>query len=173
MSVFIDLPWTEYPANGIYKSADQVKETFNIIVKAFLYKFKYETASNKSAVEKFNLNNDRVYAEFVNLTLDNLLDPVTRDYVLATIRNIRKNNFSKKSVKISYQTLYTLLEPKSKQLNDLREFLAESQKIVDFYSLFNTCNTKALTPASEEIKEIVVTRNIVSEMSKFEIKNFK
>ena len=39
MSLFIDLPWSKNVAHDIYASEDQVREVYNIIVKAFIYKY--------------------------------------------------------------------------------------------------------------------------------------
>lgn len=174
-TIFIDMPWTDYPANGILVTSDQIKEVFNIIVKAFLCKYNYEKQreqGNILEVQKYDLNNEKVFNGFINLIIDNVLDPVARDYALATVRNIRNNNLEKRQVKQSYETIYTMLEPNSKNLENLRTILADTKKMVDFYYLFDKCNTTALTEKSSEIREIITTRNIISKMSDFEIKGF-
>ena len=175
-SIFIDMPWTDYPANGILVTSDQVKELFNIITKAFFYKYNYETLieqGNEEEAQKYNIGSDRIFNSFIDLIVDRLLDPCARDYALGTIRNIRRNNFQKKQVRTSYETIYNMLEPGTKNFDDLRNILADSKKIIDFYYFFDKCNTTAITNKDSDIKEIITTRNIISKMSISEIRNLE
>jgi len=167
-TIIIECPWTKYPANGIYLSSDQVKVVYDLIVTAFLYKCKYEQSQNKSADVKFNLNEIRVYNKFVNESFDKILDPVARDYVLKTIAVIKENNYNKKNIKISYSTLYRLLNPESSSGKNIRKVLAESHQMIDFYRLFNICSKTALSTISPEISEIEVTWRTIIDMNKIE-----
>ena len=72
---------------------------YDIITKAIEYKYTYETEKldNKEIPEK-NLNNIKVYAMFLSKINQEIRDPFMREYVLDTIKIIKNNNFSKRTV---------------------------------------------------------------------------
>ena len=169
-TIFIDCPWSN-GANGIYVTSDQTKEVFNLIVKVFLTKYKCEKLLEQGEIIKakpYDLNDIKVFNKFVDLTFDNILDPNARDYVLETIRVIRDNNFKRKSVKISYYTLYKTLDPDTNRLATIRTMLSENMQIIDFCRLLEKCNKSTLTNDSPEIKEINTMYNIMKDMGNIE-----
>ena len=172
-SLIIDFPWTEteFSTNGMYVSADQVKELFTILVKAFLYKLKHETYKkngNFIDAKPFDLTNVRVFNQFLNAVMDNILDSGTREYALETLRTIRDNDFKKKSVRMSYNTLYKLLEVGTPKFEQIKDILAESHQFIDFCRLFKICNKTTLLDNSPEILETSSSINALIEMNALE-----
>ena len=170
-SIFIDFPWSRDPSNEIYASSDQVKVVYDIILKAFYYKYKFEKSFENGVyieAKKYNLDDVKVFNTFVNEIIDKVLDPVAREYTLDTVRCIKSNNFKKKSVQVSYFTLYKIFEPDSIKVRNLRYMVSDAMQLIDFRSLFKTANKSALTDNSEEIKEINNTYKIVINMHKIE-----
>ena len=169
-SVFIDCPWSS-GANGIYVTSDQTKEVFNLLVKIFLSKYKCEKLLEQGEVIKakqYDLNDIKVFNKFVDLAFDNILDPDAREYVLETLRVVRDNNFKKKSVKVSYYTIYKAIDPDTKKLATLRTILADNMQIIDLCYLLNKCNKTTLTNDSPEIKEINTMYNVMKDMANIE-----
>lgn len=172
-SVIILCPWSY--GNGIYVTADQTKEVFNIIVKAFLTKYKYINLTEQgktTEAQKYDLNDIKVFNHFVNLALDNILDPDAKDYVLESLRAIRDNNAKKRSVKNSYNTIYKMIDPSSNKFSNLRSMLAENMEIIDFCKLFKMCDKVTLTSETAEIKEVSNIYSVITDMGKFEFNLF-
>lgn len=169
-SIFIPIPWSEFDANEMFESGDQVKEVYNIIMKAFYYKFKFEKSKengNTFNVKQFDLSDVKIFNIFVNDTVDNILDPVARDYVLETVRQIRDNNFKKKSVYTTYKTLNEIFTPQEIKSENLSFMLANKLQIIDFCRIFKKCNKEPFTKESNEIKEILTTyNNVIREHAK-------
>lgn len=172
-SIFIEVPWSGKVAYDMYVSGDQVKEIYDIIIKAFLYKYEFEKAGLNGSylnVKQFDLSDVKIFNGFVNDAVDNILDPVAREYVLETIRQIRDNNFNKKTVQATYETLYKVFEPDSLRIKNIRTMLADAVQIIDFGTIFKKCNRNAFTKDSPEIKEILNTYNVMIEMHMKETK---
>lgn len=166
--IFIDIPWSNsYPYENA-ESGEQCKVMYDLIVKAFMFKRTFELAKENGSylkVKQFDLNDVKVFNNFVNDSVDNILDPVARKYVLEAIRQIRDNSFRKKSVKTTYETLYKMLDPKQLMLKNMRGVLADSLKMIDFCYIFKKCNKVAFTKESPEIRAIQQTYNTVMEMT--------
>lgn len=175
MAAFIKFPWTQYPANQVYVTKDQIKAVYDIIIKAFSYKFTYENGKKQglSNIEQYNLNKIKVYNSFVNENLAKVFDPVARDYVLTTLKNIKNNDFGKKCVVESYNNLSLFFAPSSKKCKIVRGFLADDKNhFIDFCKLFEKCNKTTLTIERGELKEICDFYNLKIEEHQKNMGNF-
>lgn len=156
-SILINTPWSEHPSNAIHVTVDQVYEMYELIIKAFMFKYKHEKLKDRKLYDeasKYDLNNLKIFNLFVNENLEKVSDPIARDYVLETISNIRDNNFSKDCVKKSYQTLFMVFDPNNIRRDNIKVYMARYGQFIDFNRLFKTCNKVALTESSNEINDI-------------------
>ena len=154
-SIFIPFPWSENVTNEIYISEDQISAVYDIIIKAFNYKYLYETNKNIPEAENYNLNNIRVYNSFINQNIETVYDPVARDYVLNTLKVIAKNDFKKKSVRESYEELYTLFSLQKAKQNSIKYFLCRNNnQFIDFASLFQCANIRSLSKVNGPLAEV-------------------
>ena len=156
-SVFIKFPWTKNPANEVYVTHDQIKAVYDIIIKAFTYKHRFEQGSEYGIadLEKYDLDNIKVYNSFVNENLSRVFYPKARAYVLETIKNIRSNSFKKKSVKESYSAIFSIFGPTEPMRKTLRTLLSnDPNHFIDFCTIFGACNKKSLTLDEGLLKEI-------------------
>lgn len=157
-TIFIKFPWTKHPANEIYVSAEQIKTAYDIIIKAFLYKYKYEQGKKLGfrGIECYDLDNIKVYNSFVNEISTQIYDSTARDYILTTLKNIRENNYNRQCVKQSYEVLFSIFGPEEPTFKDIRNALAKNpDSFIDFCKLFEKCNRTALTVNSKETLEIM------------------
>ena len=65
-------------------SVGEMIKAYDIIMKAFMYKFQYETAKydQKPINEQYNLGDIRSYNYFVNTINNNINDPILRQFIL-------------------------------------------------------------------------------------------
>lgn len=156
-SIFINIPWSKCPSNAISITIDQVYEMYELIIKAFMFKYKHENLKERNLLDEaqtYNLNNLKVFNLFVNENLEKVSDPVARDYVLETISTIRNNNFSKDCVKNSYQTIYRVFDPNNIRRDNIKTYMARYGQFIDFNKLFQICEKHSLSDSSNEILEI-------------------
>lgn len=157
-TIFIKFPWSKNPANEVYISADQIRTVYDIIIKAFLCKYKYEQGMlmGKRGLEKYDLDRIKVYNAFVDEVSNKVFNSVAKDYIFSTLKSIRSNNFDKKCVKESYDQLFILFNPEQMGYKVIKEGLAKNpNKFIDFYTLFERCNNYALTPNFGDLKELI------------------
>lgn len=156
-SLFIKFPWTKNPANGVSLTPEQIITVYDIITKALMYKYRYEIGvrCQLENIEKYDLDNIKVYNSFVNLNSKKVNDSTARDYVLTTIKNIRNNDFNKPCVRESYDTLYEMFNPENNNYQMLKSvFSQKSESFVNFCYLFSKCNKEPIKTNGPEIKEI-------------------
>ena len=173
--IFIDIPCSNSFVQEMAESGEQCKEMYDIIVKAFMFKRKFELSKESGSylkVKQFDLNDVKVFNGFIDECVDKILDNAARKYVLETIRQIRDNNFRKKSVKTTYETMYELLNPNSYRLKNMKGVLGNSLKLIDFCYIFKKCNKTPLTKDSPEIKSIYMTYDAIMEMTMNEMSIF-
>lgn len=157
-NTIIDLPWSNIAVNDIHVSKGQTEIVYNLILKAFYYKYKYEMSVANGVVfevRNFNLNDIRVFNKFVSEALDKIIDPVAKEYTLDAIRTIKDNNFRKKCVKVSYHTLYNFFDPNKDTAKTFGYLLSNEMKIIDFKRLFKQCNRIAIDSKNKEYINLI------------------
>lgn len=135
---------------------------YDIIMKAFMYKYNYEMArevGKQALCADQNLKDIKVYGKFLNEINDSIRDPFLRTYVIDTIKKLKNNDFSKDTVKKTYKTVYDWFVPTSTTGKIFRGNLATgtSYASINFESIFRLCNTQAITEDCalfEDVKNI-------------------
>lgn len=123
---------------------------YDIIMKAFMYKYNYSiacTLNKQSLCADQNLNDIKVYGKFLNEINASIRDQFLRTYVIDTLKNLKNNDFSKATVKQTYETVYNWFVPSSTPGKVFRGNLATGTNYasINFEAIFRLCNTKAIT----------------------------
>ncbi|MBE7082400.1 MAG: hypothetical protein E7378_01790 [Clostridiales bacterium] len=130
---------------------------YDIIMQAFLFKYTYESMRLKGQNVKnspYNLNDLKVYNNFLAEIDKSIHDPLMRAYILETIKVIKNNDLRKKSVQISYQTIYTWFHPNNLKGKTFRDNLEYLNGTIDFKTVFEMCNSETITENSPCFAEV-------------------
>lgn len=146
------------------------KATYDVIMKAFLYKYTYEIKKmhRETNIECYNLNNFKVYNSILEDLNTKIHDKFTRDFVLLSLQKIKANDFSKKSVQQTYKTVSEWFATNSFKGQTFRNNILNGEPaiIINFPALFSECNTTAIKENSkcfEKIKNLY--KNYQSQIS--------
>ncbi len=160
MSFVIQLP--SFPeCVGDFRTSNRERDAFyDILSSALTAKFKYEEAKLKNeqkSNEQYNLGNLKVYSSFLNRTNNEINDKELRSYVLETLKIIKNNNYSKKSVRDTYRNAYKWFSKDNTRGQIFAKNLATGKihESIDFSELFYMCEEKAITENSPEFSDVV------------------
>lgn len=173
-TTFMEFPWSEHEENEIYVTGDQIKECYNLIMTALLYRQKYnELVDEKNFNEsiKYNLSKARVFNLFEDASSSKIFDPVARDYVMDCVRKIRDVNSKKRNTNRSIDALYDFFcgDQLRKQL--FAEYLASDKKrFINFLGLFNMVEKYDLSNGCDQLTEIA---NSFKEYKREKVDNIK
>lgn len=164
-SLIIPFPSVPLIENELSTTTKERLAMYDIITKAFMFKYEYEKAKfeHKLAPIDKNLNDLRVYGKFLSEINDKIQDPFLRDFVLSSLKNLKNNDYTRPSVRTTYETIRAWFCPDNLKGKIFRNNLASgsSYESIDFRNLFLICETTAITENSPLFKEVK------SEYSKF------
>ncbi len=155
----IALPWSECPVSDVMPCAQQAGVMYDLIIKMFWCKYKYEKMCEsrlREECETYNLSDPTVFNIFVTDIIGKIVDPDAQKYVMSVLREIKNNNFNKGAVRSSYGYLATIFNPECTYCKLLRDLITydNGNTFIDFLSIFKKCNKSSLSAKSEEIREI-------------------
>ncbi len=145
--------------NEFHVTSKEQEAFYDIIIDAFLSRYKYEKAKSQGRESYFankNLNDIKVYSSFLNRINSQIKDPFLRSYVMETIACLKSNNYSLTTVKQTYDTIKEWFVPGTLKGNIFRTYLAKKSTsiFVDFNGIFEKCNKVAITEDSVLFKDI-------------------
>lgn len=157
-TLIIPFPSVPLIANELYTTTKERLAMYDIITTAFMYKYEYEKAKfeKKLAPLDKNLSDLRVYGKFLNQVNDKIRDPFLRDFVVSSLKNLKNNDYSKPSVRTTYETIRAWFCPDNIKGKTFRNNLASgnSYESIDFRNLFLLCETTAVTENDPIFKEV-------------------
>ena len=136
--VFIVFPWPSANYSGVALGSCQIRSAYDIVMKAMAYKMYYE--KNKKIkpeieMEKYNLKSFKVFFSFRDELLANLAEPQARDYLTDCLVAIRESDFSKQSVRDSFDILRKYLANENYS-NIIKNALVDEKSFMNFPAIF-------------------------------------
>ncbi|MBQ7884762.1 MAG: hypothetical protein IJ318_01535 [Clostridia bacterium] len=157
-SLIIPFPSVPQIENELQTTTKERLAMYDIITRAFMFKYTYEKAkeAHKPLPADKNLHDLRVYGKFLSEVNEKISDPFLRDFVLASLKNLKNNDYSRPSVKKTYETVRTWFCPDNLKGKIFRNNLASgtSYESIDFRNLFLLCETQAITENSPLFAEV-------------------
>ena len=157
-SLIIPFPSVPLVENELQTTTKERLAMYDIITKAFMFKYTYEKskANRQPLPADKNLNDLRVYGKFLNEINEKICDPFLRDFVLASLKNLKNNDYSRPSVQKTYETIRAWFCPDNLKGKIFRNNLASgtSYESIDFRNLFLVCETQAITENSPLFAEV-------------------
>lgn len=162
-TLIIPFPSVPLIENELSTTTKERLAMYDIITKAFMFKYEYEKAKfeHKLAPIDKNLNDLRVYSKFLNEVNHSIQDPFLREFVLSSLKNLKNNDYSRASVRTTYETIRAWFCPDNLKGKIFRNNLASgtSYESIDFRNLFLICETTAVTENSPIFKEVKTEYN--------------
>lgn len=162
-SVFISFPWSKMEFSGVSLSSIQITSAYDIVIKAMLYKMKYEKLKilkQEKNYQEFNLSNTKVFFSFRNDILANIADNEASDFILKSIVAIRDSDFSKKSVRDSFDTLKPYLSTEMVNSTLIKKALVDKKLFINFPAIFKHAHKETIDENSTivaNIKNVIET----------------
>lgn len=157
-TLIIPFPSVPLIENELSTTTKERLAMYDIITKAFMFKYEYEKAifEHKIAPLDKNLNDLRVYGKFLNEVNNSIQDPFLREFVLASLKNLKNNNYNNPNVRNTYETIRTWFCPDNFKGKIFRNNLASgtSYESIDFRNLFILCENETITENSPIFKEV-------------------
>ena len=157
-SLIIPFPSVPLIENELSTTTKERLAMYDIITKAFMFKYEYEKAKFEHRIAPMdkNLNDLRVYGKFLNEINYYIQDPFLRNFVLSSLKNLKNNDYSKASVRTTYETVRNWFCPDNFKGKIFRNNLASgtSYESIDFRNLFVLCEKESITENSSIFKEV-------------------
>ncbi|MBE7075359.1 MAG: hypothetical protein E7376_05220 [Clostridiales bacterium] len=158
-SLIIPFPSAPIVTNELETTTKERLAMYDIITKAFMYKYTYEKAKlqgKEYLIEDKNINKVGVFSKFLSEINKSIRDPFLREFVIASLRALKNNNYANKNVQATYETVRTWFCPDNLKGKIFRNNLASgnSYTSIDFKTLFTECNKEPITEKSPCFAEV-------------------
>lgn len=154
-AVFIIFPWPGY--SGVKLSALQINSAYDIVIKGMLFRMQYEKLKKvhqEHNYPEFDLSNTKTFFQFRNDALDKIAEPDARDYIMTCLAAIRDCDFSKKSVRDSFETLKPYFSTETENSRILKYALVDENSFINFSDIFKYAGQETIDEDSTIVKKI-------------------
>ena len=159
--VFIVFPWPSANYSGIALGSCQIRSAYDIVMKAIAYKMYYEKNKNTKPakeIEKYDLRSFKVFFSFRDELLEYLAEPQARDYLIDCLVAIRESDFSKQSVRDSFEILRSYLANET-NASIIKNALVDEKSFMNFPEIFKYAQENTIDENSIIIRKI---KNVIN-----------